>query len=93
MPKRKHDAEQKNKEGFDSAKTDSEYSRELQQLGDGAGSAAANRVHKSTKNEIIQKPGRMERNALKTGLHSSGVRAFLGFGGGGFDGVICGIFL
>jgi hypothetical protein len=46
MPKRKHDAEQKNKEGFDSARTDSEYSRELQQLGDGAGSAAANRMHK-----------------------------------------------
>jgi len=46
MPKQKHDAEQKNKNGFDSAKTDSEFSRELQQMGDGAGSAAANRMHK-----------------------------------------------
>lgn len=32
---------------------------------------------KSKKNEILQKPGRMERHALKTGLHSLRVRAFL----------------
>ncbi|WP_018664987.1 hypothetical protein [Heyndrickxia acidiproducens] len=42
----KTDADQKNKKGFDAAKTDSEFSRELQQMGDGAGSAAANRMHK-----------------------------------------------
>lgn len=35
----KTDAEQKNKKGFDSSKTDSEFSKEL-------GSAAANRAHK-----------------------------------------------
>ncbi|GER74361.1 hypothetical protein [Weizmannia acidilactici] len=48
MPKRtkKNDAAQKNKEGFDSAKTDDEFSRELQKLDDGAGSAAANQIHK-----------------------------------------------
>jgi hypothetical protein len=36
---KKNDAAQKNKQGFDSSKTDSEFSKEL-------GSAAANRAHK-----------------------------------------------
>ncbi|MDQ0254795.1 hypothetical protein J2S74_002174 [Evansella vedderi] len=35
----KTDADQKNKQGFDSSKTDSEFSKEM-------GSAAANRAHK-----------------------------------------------
>ncbi|MDX8291361.1 MULTISPECIES: hypothetical protein [Metabacillus] len=35
----KNDADQKNKKGFDSSKTDSEFSNEL-------GSAASNRAHK-----------------------------------------------
>lgn len=35
----KNDADQKNKKGFDSSKTDSEFSSEL-------GSAASNRAHK-----------------------------------------------
>ncbi|WP_195892873.1 hypothetical protein [Bacillus massiliigorillae] len=41
MPKRtkKNDPQQKNKQGFDSSKTDSEFSKEF-------GSAAANRAHK-----------------------------------------------
>ncbi|WP_407272160.1 hypothetical protein [Radiobacillus sp. PE A8.2] len=37
---KKNDPQQKNKQGFDSAKTDSEFSKEI------GGSAAANRVHK-----------------------------------------------
>lgn len=40
---KKHDAAQKNKQGFDSSKSDSEFSAEL---GNGSGSAAANRAHK-----------------------------------------------
>jgi hypothetical protein len=36
---KKNDAAQKNKQGFDSSKTDSEFSKEL-------GSAASNRAHK-----------------------------------------------
>ncbi|SEN22814.1 hypothetical protein SAMN05192533_110100 [Mesobacillus persicus] len=36
---KKNDADQKNKQGFDAAKTDSEFSKEF-------GSAAANRAHK-----------------------------------------------
>ena len=36
---KKNDAEQKNKQGFDSSKTDSEFSKEF-------GSAAANKPHK-----------------------------------------------
>ncbi len=36
---KKNDPQQKNKQGFDSSKTDSEYSKEL-------GSAAANQAHK-----------------------------------------------
>ncbi|MGG3448933.1 MULTISPECIES: hypothetical protein [Bacillaceae] len=36
---KKNDAEQKNKKGFDSSKTDSEFSKEF-------GSANANRAHK-----------------------------------------------
>ncbi|MEH6941011.1 hypothetical protein [Bacillus sp. JJ722] len=41
MPKRtkKNDPQQKNKQGFDSSKTDSEFSKEF-------GSANANRAHK-----------------------------------------------
>ncbi len=39
MPKRKHDAKQKSKQGFDSSKTDSEFSKEF-------GSASANQAHK-----------------------------------------------
>ncbi|KAB2496217.1 hypothetical protein HPB58_20665 [Priestia filamentosa] len=36
---KKHDADQKNKKGFDSSKTDTEFSREM-------GSAKANHKHK-----------------------------------------------
>ncbi|SEP62464.1 hypothetical protein SAMN05216232_0393 [Virgibacillus subterraneus] len=36
---KKNDPQQKNKQGFDSSKTDSEFSKEL-------GSAAANKAHK-----------------------------------------------
>ena len=39
MPKRKHRPDQKNKQGFDSSKTDSEFSGEI-------GSASANQAHK-----------------------------------------------
>ncbi|MCZ8538645.1 hypothetical protein M9R32_15835 [Paenisporosarcina quisquiliarum] len=38
---KKNDAEQKNKQGFDSSKTDSEFSKEF-----GSGSANANRAKK-----------------------------------------------
>ncbi|WP_404450638.1 hypothetical protein LG329_09795 [Virgibacillus necropolis] len=37
---KKNDAQQKNKQGFDSSKTDSEFSKEF------SGSANANRAHK-----------------------------------------------
>ena len=39
MPKRKNRPDQKNKQGFDSSKTDSEFSGEI-------GSASANQAHK-----------------------------------------------
>jgi hypothetical protein len=48
----KTDAEQKNKQGFDSSKTDSEFSKEL------GGSAAANRAQKNK--------AKKERAAFKT---------------------------
>ncbi|WP_169750789.1 hypothetical protein [Ornithinibacillus contaminans] len=38
---KKNDAAQKNKQGFDSSKTDSEFSKEI-----GSGSAKANQEHK-----------------------------------------------
>lgn len=41
---KKNDPQQKNKQGFDSAKTDSEFSKEF-------GSAAANREHKERAKE------------------------------------------
>lgn len=40
MPKRKHDAAQKSKQGFDSSKTDAEFSKEF-------GSANANQTYKN----------------------------------------------
>ena len=39
MPKRKHNPDQKSKQGFDSSKTDAEFSSEF-------GSASANQAHK-----------------------------------------------
>ena len=39
MPKRKHNPDQKSKKGFDSSKTDTEFSQEF-------GSANANQAHK-----------------------------------------------
>lgn len=46
---KKHDAEQKNKQGFDSSKTDSEFSNEF-------GSAQANKAHKNkAKKERLSK--------------------------------------
>jgi len=39
MPKRKHEADQKSKQGFDSSKTDAEFSKEF-------GSASANQAYK-----------------------------------------------
>ncbi|WP_053363035.1 hypothetical protein [Bacillus sp. FJAT-27251] len=41
---KKNDADQKNKQGFDSSKTDSEFGKEI-------GSAAANRAHKEKQKE------------------------------------------
>lgn len=43
---KKNDAEQKNKKGFDSSKTDSEFSKEL-------GSVAANREHKKDRKSVV----------------------------------------
>ncbi|WP_182200334.1 hypothetical protein [Paraliobacillus salinarum] len=50
---KKNDPQQKNKQGFDSSKTDSEFSEEL-------GSAAANRAHKEKAKQI-----RMSKNKNK----------------------------
>ena len=44
MPKRKHNPDQKSKQGFDSSKTDSEFSKEF-------GSANANQAHKNKAKE------------------------------------------
>lgn len=50
---KKHDAEQKNKKGFDSAAIDSEFSHEF-------GSAAANKIHhdKAKKEKAAKNNGR-----------------------------------
>ncbi|WP_187695419.1 hypothetical protein [Oceanobacillus piezotolerans] len=43
---KKNDPQQKNKKGFDSSKTDTEFSKEI------SGSAAANKAHKEKAKEI-----------------------------------------
>lgn len=53
----KTDAEQKNKKGFDSSKTDSEFSKEL-------GSAAANRAHKEKAKEEKASKNQGEWNGM-----------------------------
>lgn len=53
----KTDAEQKNKKGFDSSKTDSEFSKEF-------GSAAANRAHKEKAKEEKASKNQGEWNGM-----------------------------
>ncbi|WP_223701744.1 hypothetical protein [Sutcliffiella deserti] len=53
----KTDAEQKNKKGFDSSKTDTEFSKEL-------GSAAANRSHKEKAKEKKSSKNQGEWNGM-----------------------------
>ncbi|MBM7619971.1 hypothetical protein JOC95_001823 [Bacillus tianshenii] len=53
----KTDAAQKNKQGFDSSKSDSEFSKEL-------GSAAANRAHKEKAKEEKSSKNQGEWNGM-----------------------------
>ncbi|MEK3889917.1 hypothetical protein [Bacillus sp. FSL K6-3431] len=60
MPKRtkKNDAEQKNKKGFDSSKTDSEFSKEF-------GSANANRAHKEKAKKVKSSKNQGKWNGMQ----------------------------
>ncbi|MFC0560597.1 hypothetical protein [Halalkalibacter alkalisediminis] len=54
----KTNADQKNKQGFDSSKTDSEFSKEL------GGSAAANRAHKEKAKKMKSSKNQGEWNGM-----------------------------
>lgn len=55
---KKNDPEQKNKQGFDSSKSDSEFSKEF-------GSAAANRAHKEKAKRLKSSKNQGEWEGMK----------------------------
>jgi hypothetical protein len=57
----KTDAKQKNKQGFDSSKTDTEFSKELD---NGHGSAAANQAHKEKAKRLKSSKNQGEWNGM-----------------------------